>query len=493
LQNLFWFGLLLFFTFRAYSALVVRSWSLGLACAMFALDSAHAGPVSWIANRNGVMSAAFAVACLLCHHHARSAEQRRVRWRWAALAFGAFVTSLLAGELGVGILGYLLAYALLYEAGKVPTRLLSLTPYALVLAVVSVLRGRLGYGVVGGFGNYIDPLQEPVRFLRALPIRGTLLVASQISRFCSDLYEISLPPLQLYIWMIAVALLVLGVWFLTPVLRSDRVSRFFFVGAVLSAIPPVGATASERLLLLVGVGIPPVLAEAMRRVLTTPLRVRYDRGFVRRLVGRNFGPPSFRHGVAGCLLLAHLGLDPLLIPLYGSVQGALGRQTDALIAQLGVARTDQTLIVASIPDSSPLYYAQVTRRLHGEPSPQRLYWLSGSTEGTRFTRLGPNGLRVTSPGGFWDARWEERSPQLPFHVGDQLELTEMRVRVVQITRDGRPTTVDFTFREPLESSRYAWLDWRDGKLEPVVPPALREHEYRADLSSQRSAVDVARR
>lgn len=493
LHNLFWFALLVLFTFRTYRAFVVRPWTLGVACAMFALDSAHAGPVSWIANRNGVMSAAIAVASLLCHHHARTASEARARWGWTALAFGTFVTSLMAGELGVGILGYILAYALLYESGSWRSRLLSLTPYGLVLAIVSAVRGPLGYGVVGGFGNYIDPMQEPGRFLRILPIRGTMLIASQITRFCSDLYEMSLPPTQLYVWAVAAVLLVIGVWFVLPVLRADRVSRFLFAGAVLSAIPPVGATASERLLLLVGVGMPPVLAEAIRRILTTPLRMRYELFAARRGGARSFGPPTFRHGVAGCLILAHLGLDPMLIPLYGSVQPTLGRQTNEVIDQLGNAPKDgRTVIVASTPDCLPLYYAHVTRKLRGEPELQKLYWLSSSSEGTHFRRMGLNELRVTSPAGFWDARWEERSPELPFHVGDKVELSEMSLRVVEVTADGRPSTVDFAFREPLESSHYSWLNWQGGKLEPFVPPSQPEPEHRANLSAMRSAVDMAR-
>ena len=99
---------------------------------------------------------------------------------------------------------------------------------------------------------------------------------------------------------------------------------------------------------------------------------------------------------------------------------------------------------------------------------------------------------MTSPDGFWDARWEERSRELPFQVGDRVELTELSLRVVEVTQDGRPTTVDFTFREPLESGRYAWLSWRDGKLEPFTPPKPGALEYRADLRAQRSAGDAAR-
>ena len=61
----------------------------------------------------------------------------------------------------------------------------------------------------------------------------------------------------------------------------------------------------------------------------------------------------------------------------------------------------------------------------------------------------------------------------------------------EVTRDGRPAAVDFTFREPLESEHYAWLNWRDGKLESFTPPKL-GGEDRADLTARRAAVDAAR-
>ena len=75
--------------------------------------------------------------------------------------------------------------------------------------------------------------------------------------------------------------------------------------------------------------------------------------------------------------------------MYGSVQVTLGRKTDEIADQLGVITGDQrTVIIASTPDAFPLYYAQVTRKVRNQPEPQRLYWLSSSSAGTHFSRLG---------------------------------------------------------------------------------------------------------
>jgi hypothetical protein len=77
---------------------------------------------------------------------------------------------------------------------------------------------------------------------------------------------------------------------------------------------------------------------------------------------------------------------------------------------------------------------------------------------------------VSSTDGFFDRRWESRSPRLPFRQGDRVQLSEMTIEVVAVTDDGRPSVCDFLFAHPLESSRYLWLIWRAGHLEAFSPP-----------------------
>jgi phage baseplate assembly protein gpV len=40
----------------------------------------------------------------------------------------------------------------------------------------------------------------------------------------------------------------------------------------------------------------------------------------------------------------------------------------------------------------------------------------------------------------------------------------MQVTVRAVTRDGRPSLVEFRFAEPLQSPHYQWLVWRSGRL-----------------------------
>ena len=80
-----------------------------LAAVLFALDDSHTMPVVWLANRNSLISVAFAWLGLWAH----------LRWRedaWkpgAPLSWLAYVTALLAGETGIAAMAYVVAYELI--------------------------------------------------------------------------------------------------------------------------------------------------------------------------------------------------------------------------------------------------------------------------------------------------------------------------------------------------------------------------------------------
>ncbi len=117
-HNLFWFAVLLVLASSLYAELIESRWAAGVATAMYALDSTHAYPIGWISNRNALIGGAFGVATLLLHH-----RQRLSGGIGAALAaWLCFALSLLSVELALAVPGYLLAYALCLERGRVLPR-----------------------------------------------------------------------------------------------------------------------------------------------------------------------------------------------------------------------------------------------------------------------------------------------------------------------------------------------------------------------------------
>lgn len=457
LQSLAWFACMLLVAARAYRELSEDRRVVGLASAMFAIDSAHGAPVGWISDRNALLGGVFGTAALLFHHRHRHGRGRLN----AVLAASCFALGLLSTEAAIGSAGYLAAYASCFERARLRTRLASLLPYAAISALWLAVRRAAHYGVVG-LGGYLDPIKNPLAFIRVLPERSAVLLASQVAGLCSDLFDavpLILQPLHLFL---AAACCSVVAWVGLPALRAHRDARFWAVGAGLSALPLAAATPTDCVLTLVGLGVMPSLA----RVMLDALRP---------------GPPAsrsaawavtLRRDVAIGLAVIHLGLEPLMLPLVALLPSMLASSTLSLEASLPNSPTlrQQTVIVAAIPDSWMLSYLPVIRAVRGKPRPDKVYWLLASQQDARFERLGSNHLRVSSEQGFFDAHWPERNSLQPLHRGERVQLSEMTVTVLEVTPDGRPLVCDFVFSQPLESTSYLWVTWRNGRLEPFQLP-----------------------
>ena len=84
-------------------------------------------------------------------------------------------------------------------------------------------------------------------------------------------------------------------------------------------------------------------------------------------------------------------------------------------------------------------------------------------------------LRLRPERGFLDNETLRlvRGLSRPFHVGDEVLLSDVRVRVREVTADGRPAEADFTFRVPLEDTSLLWTRLHaGGSLAPWSPPAV---------------------
>jgi hypothetical protein len=453
LHSVLWFGLLLALVGLLYAELIEDRWIVGVASAMFALDSAHGVAVGWIANRNAMVGGAFGAAALLFHRRWRRGRGAR----YGVLAFACAAGSVFSAELAVGVFGYLFAYALCYER-DLRARVQSLAPYALLLACFVAAR-RLGHYGVYGLGAYVDPMREPLAFLAKLPVRVLVLLSSQVARLNADAYELasaSLRPIYFGAGLVACGGFVFCAW---PSVRARRELRFFAAGALLSALPLAAGAPSDRLLTFVGCGVMPVIAAALRDVLA--------------VASERLAPlDRVRRGGVIALAFVHLAIDPLLLPVFALSPAANERAIEALDDSLPGDATlrARTVIVTEVPDSVLLTYLPAMRTFKGESPIGKLYWLVGNATPVRFERRSSQVLRVTTRAGFFSDAWEERAARLPFHAGERVELSEMSVTIVDVTRDGRPLVCDFTFNRPLEASQYVWLRYDGQRLRPTRPP-----------------------
>ncbi len=460
LHSLVWFALFVALAFKAYGELIEDSWVVGVASAMFALDSAHGSAVGWISNRNAAIAGAFGVVALLCHHRRRHGAGVAT----AAAGWLCFALSLLSGESAIGVFGYLVAYALTYEQAPLRARLVSIVPHVTLVGLWATARAVLHYGSYG-LGAYVDPIHEPLGFLRVLPERFVILLSSQLSRMSADFYD--LLPSRFRPWQLGwgIAMCVVFVWFSGPSLRRERKLRFWAVGSLFSLVPLTATVPNDRLLTLVGLGMLPVIAFSIHDTLRA---------------GQQPRAASSRTGVrlltASALLFVHLVIDPLMLPISAMTPSLVGRWASRADAALPAspALRDQTLIVAAVPDSMLLSYLPVMRSLQGRPRPDKLYWLAATPSAATLERRAPNVLRVSAPDGLFDPRSEARSPNLALRKGERVRLSQMTVEVLELSPDGRPTVCDFVFNEPLESPRFVWRVWDSGQVREFHPPALGE-------------------
>jgi hypothetical protein len=462
-HTLAWFAALLVVLAVLYRELHAP-WVAHLALALYALDDARGWVLGWTANRNVIVAALFAFAALLAHDRARRRGWRHGAWLAPAL----YAAALLGGEAALAVTGYLLAHALfLDEDGPLARRLLRLWPYAaLSLAWLAVYRA-LGYGTVGG-DAYVNPFDTPLLFLRVLVERLPVLAAAQLGAGLSDAWAVLPSAARLAGYPLALAFLALFAALIGPLWRRSPVCRFWTIGAVLS-LPPVCATfPMDRLLVFAGVGamgtIALFLSEGLRpQPAPSPTRVR-------RVVT----------GVTVVLLVGfHLVLAPLLLPARVLLMGFIVRMGDRLEASIprDESISGRSLVILGSAAEMTTFPPWMQRQLQGVPRPRHFRLLANSYGMLRVTRVDERTLRVRPQHGFLDNELLRmvRGLSRPFHAGDEVVLSDMRVSVREALPDGRAAEADFSFGVALEDPSLLWMRLQaGGTLRPWAPPAVGE-------------------
>jgi len=230
-------------------------WRVWRVCCMFwmraayVLDESSYFPVAFVANRNAVIALFFGLLAVLMHD----------KWRREGSVGGAVLScvflalSLLSAEAGIAAAAYIGAYALVFERGKWSRRIVSLVPAVGVVVVWRVVHAALGYATCAS-GVYIDPGAEPLRFTAAALERGPILVYAQLLGSAADAYYVFSDPARVKVLAAVVAILAVLLAVLRPVLRADRVARFWFLGMLFAVVPICATMASNRNLLFVAVG-----------------------------------------------------------------------------------------------------------------------------------------------------------------------------------------------------------------------------------------------
>jgi hypothetical protein len=481
-QSLLWFAGAVIAAALFYRRLLIPTWVAGLAGLLFAVDNAHGMPAVWLANRNASIGVLFGLAALIAHD-----RWRRDGWRAGAfLAPISLLAGLLAGEIALAAGAYLLAYALFLDTDTWPRRLASLVPGGLVGAAWWVAYRAMDYGASGS-GVYIDPGASPILFAHAMAERAPVLLFGQWA-LPSGLYLMLSQRAAHILWLAAIGLMVVVAGLLLPLLKRDRVARFFAVGMILSLLPACATFPDDRLLFFVGFGGLGLLAQFLASVWQRAEWVPRSR--MRRL------PLQVACWV---FVVIHLVFAPLGLAFTANTVRTFGtfieRAAESLPSDPTV--TDQTVLIVNTPTAFISFYGPLIQALKGRPIPSRTLILGSGIYPTTISRPAPNSIAIRPDGGYLPSPGSPRpgheSSQPTFHpayffpmldhlyrdatpmsIGERIAYGGATIEVTEVTDDGRPIDVRVHFSVDLEDPSLRWLQWKHGVYVPFEPPAVGE-------------------
>ena len=115
IHSLIWFAACVWLVGRLYRRILGPGWVAALATLLFAVDEAHALPVTWAADRSTLMATAFGIGALLGHVQWRRSGRPSFGLASAAL----MVLALMSGEMALCFAGYILGFAVVFGSGIV--------------------------------------------------------------------------------------------------------------------------------------------------------------------------------------------------------------------------------------------------------------------------------------------------------------------------------------------------------------------------------------
>ena len=309
-----------------------------------------------------------------------------------------------------------------------------------------------------------------------------MLVQGQFGIFSADLWFWS--PSEAAPTLIAAAFITCIAVFalLYPLVKADRMARFWAAGALGSLVPSGSSIPGDRLLLLTGVGSMALLAQ----LLTTFLEKR---------------PPFARQGKWRAVFAVPLAVlfarrviaAPLMLPVRAHSMEAVGRLADfaADAVQNAPDGSKRTVVVLNTPANVLASYLALTLATRGAPIPDHVRWLAPADSELRITRLSDRALRVRPARGFF-SHWTDRlyrSERNPLRTAERVELRDVTVTIGPLTPNGTPAEADFEFKEPLEAHLYLWLRWDGEIVRPLRSPCVSERRssFRQGISPRCSS------
>jgi hypothetical protein len=463
LHSIVWFTAVVFLVSILYRRFITPIWMATLAALLYTLDDNNYFPAMWIANRNLLLALFFSILTLLLHNKWR----RRHSLAAGIAAPFTLLLSLLSTEAGIATFAYLLAYAVIVDRGSRKARILSLAPALIVIAGWRIVYSTLGYGASAS-GFLIDPGREPLRYARAVLERAPVLFSGQWGGTPADMLHFFSDYVGAWYLLASALFLTLILLVFASLLRKNRVALFWFVGMLLCFLPICATSPMNRNLLFVAIGAFGVMTQFIGG-----LFARENWTFRSRF----WRVPAWILCVM--LIFVHAGFA---VVSRARTPKMVSFVFDTFYSTIKVDAADdlkdKTLVVVNAPNPFLFVGLPALRDYWNLSLPAKTRVLVPGYNPLRITRTGEKTLLIescagsllsTDPSGrnlkpnfvyfYHELSSLFRPGDLPFKMGQKIELADMSAQVIRTDAGGQPIAVRFDFDVPLDDPSLRWLQW----------------------------------
>ena len=431
------YGILLFLLFVFYRRLLNPLWIAGLAILLYAIDDAHAVPVSWIANRNALLAVIFGLATMLLYDSAVKTKQ--IKFTFFAML--TFILALLSGEFALATTGYLFAYMVALDERPLKTKIVALVPFAIIAVVWMVIYSKGGFGSFGS-GMYIDPAKEPASFLAAFVQRGPVLLLSKLGLPPAIYYTMVYGQLKIAYLIAAYGFVSLILILMIPMLKASNVARFWLIGMIISLIPVCATSPDDRLLLFVSIGATGLLAQ-----------------FIAGWLQKEPWVPTVKFkkivfsSITVLLLFIHLLVAPALLNASSAIDKFIGFINNiSLDKKIIPDNKDQHIILMN----GYFYWSNMVFKRYAKDIPVHYTRvLSTGDEEMYIYRIDKSTIEIDTKNGFFTSFISHmmRSKKYPMKKGYTVKLKDLEIKILSMTKDNRPKRIRCTFGYSLDNKK----------------------------------------
>ena len=417
LHSIAWFALLLILLMSFYGHVLASRGLALLSLLIFVVEPFHVGAVLWIANRNIIIAAVFALLAVNLFHRYRQAAQ------FTSLVFStlAVLLALLSAESGVMVMGFLVSYALCID--KDPRKaLLHLIPAFCVFIGWLITYKTLGYGASGSALMYVDPITRPWAFLQQFAERVPQVLLYQTLILPKALEGVIQP-----VWFMAsgygLLLLMAFVSLRFSFKHQDRRSLFCLLSAIAAIVPLSAALMHERVFLFVAIAVSPMIAMFIHYCWyqTLPKWQKVDKG------------------VAVITVCLRIVLPAMLAVLMTALVMSVSHGMRKTVASLPKDITGESVISFG----APLMHASFVypmARVEDLTVPRRYWNLITDNKAYQVKGISNNEWSLSVEGGLLDINdMLVRDLSLdPFRAGDRVNLDGLLIEVLAVNDYGNP-------------------------------------------------------